>query len=231
MLDRVPTMDTPFISFGEPFRMRIVLAESQTLLRAALRTLFEQQTDAEIVGEAGDGQTLLELVGRLHPDLVVTEINLPEMSGLEALVQIHRHYPDVAVLVLSSLTDGQNVRSALRAGAAGFLSTEAEPAELGIALRAVARKQVYLSPSISHKVVERRNGVRVEDNAQVTPRQRQVLQLIARGKSTKEIAALMGVSVKTVETHRARLMNTLGLYGTNALMRYAIRTGMDYAHI
>lgn len=211
--------------------MRIVLAESQSLLRAALRLLIERHTDAEIVAEAVDGQTLLDLVGRLRPEVVITEINLPELSGLEALVQIRRHYPEVAVLVLSGLTDGQHVRSAIRAGAAGFLSTDAEPVELGLALRAIQRKQVYLSPSISHKVVERRSSQRAEDSVQITPRQRQVLQLIARGKSTKEIAALMGVSVKTVETHRARLMNSLGLYGTNALMRYAIRTGLDYAHL
>ncbi|HEX4894711.1 MAG TPA: response regulator transcription factor [Solimonas sp.] len=210
--------------------MRVVLAESQTLVRAGLRRLLEELGGAEIIGEAGDGQQLLELAGRLRPDAVITEINLPVMSGLEALVQIHRHYPEVAVLVLSSLTDGQHVRGALKNGAAGFLAKDAEPMELGLALRAVGRRQVYLSPSISHKAVERRPGQRLEDQAEVTPRQRQVLQMIARGKSTKEIAALMGVSIKTVETHRARLMQSLGLYGTNALMRYAIRIGLDFAH-
>lgn len=212
--------------------MRIVLADSRTLVRAGLKRLLEEHTDAQIVGEAGDGQTLLELVGQLRPDAVLTEIDLPRITGLEALVQVHRHYPEVAVLILSSLTDGQHVRAALRHGAAGFLDKDADPMELSLALRAVQRKQIYLSPSISHTAVERRsNPLRTEDQVVLTPRQRQVLQLIARGKSTKEIAALMGVSIKTVETHRARLMNSLGLYGTNALMRYAIRTGLDYAHI
>ncbi|MDD3764949.1 MAG: response regulator transcription factor [Nevskiales bacterium] len=211
--------------------MRIVLAEPQTLVRAGLRTLLEQHASAEVIGEAADGQTLLELVGQLRPDAVVTEINLPQISGLEALVQIKRHYPEVPVIVLSAMVDGQHVRGAIRGGAAGFLSKDAEPVELGLALRAAERQQVYLSPAISHRAVERRNGQRMEDRVELTPRQRQVLQLIARGKSTKEIAALMGVSVKTVETHRARLMNSLGLYGTNALMRYAIRTGLDYAQL
>jgi DNA-binding NarL/FixJ family response regulator len=210
--------------------MRVVLAEPQTLVRAGLRCLLQQHSHAEIVAEAADGQQLLEMTGRLRPDVVLTEINLPLMTGLEALVQIHRHYPEVAVVMLTSLTDGQHVRGALRNGATGFLAKDAEPMELGMALRAVERRQVYLSPSISHKAVERRMGSRLEDNVELTPRQRQVLQMIARGKSTKEIAALMGVSVKTVETHRARLMQSLGLFGTNALMRYAIRIGLDFAH-
>src|SRR3546814_19013183 len=101
--------------------------------------------------------------------------------------------------------------------------------ELGLALRAVERQQIYLSPAISHKAIERRADQRFEDHIDVTPRQRQVLELIGRGKSTKEIASLMGISVKTVETHRARLMQSLGLYGTNALMRHAIRVGLDHA--
>ncbi len=210
--------------------MRVVLAEPQTLVRAGLRRLIEEHTHAQVVGEAGDGQMLLELCGQLRPDAVITEINLPTMTGLEALVQIHRHYPEVSVMVLSAMTDGQHVRSALRNGAVGFMDKGAEPVELGFALRALERQQIYLSPSISHKAVERRGGGhRLEDGVELTPRQRQVLQLISKGKSTKEIAALMGVSVKTVETHRARLMQALGLYGTNALMRYAIRIGLDFA--
>lgn len=211
--------------------MRLVLADSRTLVLAGLKRLIQEHTDATVVGEARDGQHLLELVGQLRPDAVMTEIDLPRITGLEALVQIHRHYPEVAVLVLTGLTDGQHVRAALRTGAAGFLDKDAEPMELGLALRAVQRRQIYLSPSISHAAVERRNGQLAEDRVSLTPRQRQVLQLIGRGKSTKEIAGLMGVSIKTVETHRARMMNALGLYGTNALMRYAIRTGLDYAHV
>lgn len=208
--------------------MRVILAEPQTLVRAGLRHLLEAHTAAQIVGEAGDGTQLLELVGRLRPDIVITELGLPQISGIEALTQIRRHYPEVAVLILSSPTDGHHVRAALKSGAAGFIAKDGEPMELGLALRAVERRQIYLSPAISHKAIERRNDQRLEDAVELTPRQRQVLQLIGRGKSTKEIAALMGISIKTVETHRARLMQSLGLYGTNALMRHAIRNGLDH---
>lgn len=208
--------------------MRLILAEPQALVRTALARLIEQNARVEILGEAADGQQLLEQVGRLHPDVVVTEVNLGSMNGLEVLSQIRRHYPEVSVLLLSAQTDGPCVRSALKLGAAGFLSKNAGLAELQLALGAVERSQVYLSPEIAHLALERRAGVtRVEDNVTLTPRQRQVLQLIARGKSTKEIAALMGVSIKTVETHRARMMQALGLFGTNALMRFAIRQGLD----
>ena len=209
--------------------MRIVLAEPQALMRAGLRKLMEEQAGAEVIGEAADGGELLEITGRMRPDVVFTELNLPQFSGLEVLAQIRRHYPEVAVIILAAPSDGHHVRAALKGGAAGFIAKDAEPMELGLALRAVERRQIYLSPAISHKAIERRADQRPEDAAVLTPRQRQVLQLIGRGKSTKEIAALMGVSVKTVETHRARLMQALGLYGTNALMRHAIRSGLDYA--
>lgn len=208
--------------------MRLILAEPQALVRIALTRLIEQNAKVEIIGEAADGQHLLAQVGRLHPDVVITEVNLPQMSGLEALAQIRRHYPEVAVLMLSAQTDSQAVRSALKLGAVGFLSKNAGLPELQLALGAIERSQVYLSPEIAHLAFERRgNAQRAEDNVALTPRQRQVLQLIARGKSTKEIAGLMGVSIKTVETHRARMMQALGLFGTNALMRFAIRQGLD----
>lgn len=208
--------------------MRLIIAEPQTLVRAGLVRLIEQQGRAEVVGEAEDGQQLLEQVARLHPAVVISELALGRMSGLETLSQLRRHYPEVAVLMLSAQLDSQAVRSALKLGAAGFLGKNAEPQELLLALQAVERGQVYLSPGIAHLAFERRNASqRAEDHVALTPRQKQVLQLIARGRSTKEIASLMGVSIKTVETHRARMMQSLNLYGTNALMRYAIRLGMD----
>lgn len=207
--------------------MRIVLCEPQALVRAGLKRLIEESTSAKVIGEAGDGQQLLELASRLRPELAISELNLPTMSGMEALQQLRRHYPDVQVLLLGGPAEPQQVRGALQLGASGFLSKDADPAELPLALTAMARRQTYLSPAVSHLAFERRGSQRVEDEVQLTPRQRQVLQLIARGKSTKEIGGLMGVSHKTVETHRMRLMHALGLYGTNALMRYAIRLGLD----
>ncbi len=216
-------MNTPM----HPSPIKIVLAESQNLIRAALRLLLETQAHAEVVAEAAEGQELLAAVGRLRPRAAIVELDLPGVSGLDALAQIRRHYPEVAVLLLATRPEPGQVRAALRQGAAAFLTRQAEPQELGLALRAVERQQVYISPAVSHLLLARRDGTRVEDSAQLTPRQRQVLTLIGKGRSTKEIAALLGVSVKTVETHRARLMQTLGLYGTNALMRVALRWGLD----
>lgn len=207
--------------------VKLVLAESQTLVRAGLKLLLETQAHAEVVGEAAEGQELLALVGRLRPRAALIEADLPGVSGVEALGQIRRHYPEVAVLLLGSRPEPHQVRQALRLGAAGFLSKQGEPGELGLALRSVEKAQTYISPAVSNLLLDRRDQTRVEDSAQLTHRQRQVLTLIGKGKSTKEIAQLLGVSVKTVETHRARLMQSLGLYGTNALMRTALRWGLD----
>ena len=207
--------------------IKIVLAESQTLIRAGLRLLLETQAHAEVIGEAAEGQELLSIVGRLRPRAALVELDLPVVNGMDALNQIRRHYPEVAVLLLAARPEPHQVRTALRQGAAGFLSKQAEPGELGLALRSVDKQQTYISPAVSNLLLDKRDNTRVEDSAMLTHRQRQVLTLIGKGRSTKEIAQLLGVSVKTVETHRARLMQALGLYGTNALMRTALRWGLD----
>lgn len=208
--------------------MRLVLAEPLTLIRAALGRLIEANTRARVIGEAGDGQQLLEQTAKHRPDLVITDSALGNgMNGLEVLAQIRRHYPEVAVLLLSAQADAYLVRQALRLGALGCLSKTADLPELPLALQSVEKGQIYLSPCLAHFAFERRMASRQDEHVELTPRQRQVLQLIARGKSTKEIAALLGVSIKTVETHRMRLMQSLGLIGTNALMRFAIRQGFD----
>jgi DNA-binding NarL/FixJ family response regulator len=208
--------------------MRVILGEQHTLVRAGLRRLVEERTGAEVIGEAGDGRTLLEIAIERQPELVMTEIDLPILSGFEVLAQLRRSHPEMRVLMLSRHRDGPYIHSALRGGACGYLIKDAEPAELELAMATLRRQQTYLSPSIAHNALERRaNGAGGDDRIVLTPRQREVLQFIARGRSTKEIAGLMGVSIKTVETHRARMMDSLGLYGTNALMRYAIRLGFD----
>lgn len=207
--------------------IKVVLAESQTLIRAGLRLLLETQANAEVIGEAAEGQELLSIVGRLRPRAALVELDLPVVNGIDALNQIRRHYPEVAVLLLAARPEPHQVRTALRQGAAGFLSKQAEPGELGLALRSVDKMQTYISPAVSNLLLDKRDNTRVEDSAMLTHRQRQVLTLIGKGRSTKEIAQLLGVSVKTVETHRARLMQALGLYGTNALMRTALRWGLD----
>ena len=209
--------------------LNIVQADPQTLVRAGLRQLLETIDAVHVVAEADDGRQLLDHVVALRPQIVVTELSLPEISGLEALKRIARHMPDVRVLVLSSLTDSAHVRSALKAGAAGFLSKSAEAAELDLAIRAIARGQTYLSPSISHHAIERRRAHRDTESVVLSQRQREVLRLIGRGKSTKEIASLLGIGNKTVETHRARLMQALSLSNTHALMHFAVKTVLDAA--
>lgn len=213
--------------------MRIVLGDELALVRAGIRRLLESLTDPkiEVLGETGDGQALLELVSRHRPELVIVEHVLTSMGGQEVTLQIKRHYPEVKVLFLTARSEPNHVRNAMHAGAIGYVVKEAEPMELALAMKAVSKGQNYLSPKVSAAAFDRRIRARDEREGVLTARQRQVLRLMARGKSTKEIAALMGVSVKTVETHRARLAALLGLYGVNALMRFAIKAGMDNGEI
>jgi DNA-binding NarL/FixJ family response regulator len=207
--------------------LRLILADAQTLVRAGMRKLLDAMPHVRVLAEAGDGQQLLKLVAHHRPDLVVTEINLTTLSGLDFTEQCRRHYPEVVVLILSDQTTPQPVRAALKMGVAGFLAKDAEVQELELAIRAVTRGQSYFSPTVSRVVLEQRRLQRAEDRPTLTPRQRQVMQLLARGRTTKEIAALIGVGTKTVETHRARLMETLRLKTANALIHYAIRHGFD----
>lgn len=213
--------------------MQLILADEQTLVRAGVRRLLEAISEPKIkvLADTGDGQTLLELVARHRPDLVIVEHQLSSMGGQEVTQQIRRHYPEVKVLFLTSRTEPNFVRQAMHVGAVGYVSKDAEPVELELALKSIAKNQHYLSPRVAAHAFDRRVRGRDEREGLLTPRQRQVLRLMARGKSTKEVAALMGVSVKTVETHRARLASTLGLYGVNALMRFAIKMGMDSGEI
>ncbi|PTU30585.1 response regulator [Stenotrophobium rhamnosiphilum] len=207
--------------------MKIILADQQTLMRAAVRCLIETMHGMKVIAETGDGQELLKLVARHRPDIVITDMDLASMSGLDCTEQINRHYPASAVLVLSDQTAMQPVRAALKAGIASFVAKDAERQELELALRATARGQSYFSPKVSRSALEQRRLQRGEDRPSLTVRQRQIMQLLARGSTTKEIAGIMGVGIKTVETHRARAMEALHLKTSNALIHYAIRHGFD----
>jgi DNA-binding NarL/FixJ family response regulator len=187
-----------------------------------LRRLLESIAQVEVIGEAEDGRGVLDLVHARPADLVVSEFVLPDLGGCELAQQLRRYYPKTGVLFLSASQDAAHVRGALKCGAAGFLSKNSEPVELELALRACTRGQIYLSPCVSGKALEGRRAQRSDHGAVLTRRQREVLRMIGRGKSTKEIAQIMGLSTKTVETHRARLMQTLGLRGTSALMHFAV---------
>ncbi len=209
---------------------KILLADNHTLVRAGIRALLEQIPDVTVVAEAGDGREALKLVEQHRPNLVLMDITMPVMNGLEATGRIVKEYPQTRVVMLSVHNDEEYVLQSLRAGAVGYLLKDAGRAELEIAVAAVARNETYLSPAVSRYVVGdyvRRIGGGGEGRLEtLTPRQREILQLIAEGKSTKEIASILDVSVKTVETHRAQLMERLDIHDVAGLVRYAIRNGI-----
>jgi DNA-binding NarL/FixJ family response regulator len=210
--------------------LKVLLVDNHTLVRAGIRALLEQIPNVVVIGEAGDGREALKLVEAQRPDLVLMDITMPVMNGLEATARIVKEFPGTRIVMLSVHTDEEYVLQALRAGAAGYLLKDAGRVELEIAVAAVARGETYLSPAVSRHVVGdyvRRTGSGKEGRLEtLTPRQREILQLVAEGKSTKEIASILDVSVKTVETHRAQLMERLDIHDVAGLVRYAIRTGV-----
>jgi DNA-binding NarL/FixJ family response regulator len=210
--------------------LKILLADNHTLVRAGIRALLEQIPDVTVVAEAGDGREALKLVELHRPNLVLMDITMPVMNGLESTGRIVKEFPPTRVVMLSVHNDEEYVLQSLRAGAVGYLLKDAGRAELEIAVAAVRRNETYLSPAVSRHVVGdyvRRTGGGGEGRLEtLTPRQREILQLIAEGKSTKEIASILDVSVKTVETHRAQLMERLDIHDVAGLVRYAIRNGI-----
>lgn len=210
-------------------RTRILLADDHTLVRAGLRALVESIDGAEVVGESGEGRETLELIGTLRPDVVLLDIGMPGLNGLEVARRAAEASPRTRVIILSMHAEASYVRQALQAGVAGYLLKGAAVAELPLALASVMRGETYLTPRVSRTVVEGMLGDAApgaDPLAGLTQRQREILQLIAEGRSTKEIAGILDVSVKTVETHRARLMERLGIYDVAGLVRFAIKAGL-----
>lgn len=218
-----------------PPRLRVILAEDHQLVRQGLRSLLNDESDIEVVGEATNGQEAVELAKKWRPKVVVMDIELPRLNGLEATQRIVQEMPDVKVLILSVHTDRRSVSRALRYGAAGYMQKDSAFDELTRALRTVARGKTYLSPSISDVLVEDYVRVLPEDLAakptNLTPREREVLQLIAEGHTTKEIASLLSVSVKTVETHRRNIMRKVNLHSVAELTKYAVQEGITSSRI
>ncbi len=209
--------------------VRVLLADDHTLVRAGLRKLLESIPGMEVVGEAGDGLQLLDMVEKLQPQVVLMDIAMPGLNGLEATGRLVKAWPSIRVLILSMHQDAEYVRQALRQGAVAYLLKDAAPLELEWALAAVLRGETYLSPAVSKGVVsDYVHRLRSEEQPAdaLTPRQREVLQLIAEGQSTKEIARRLDLSVKTVETHRTQLMKQLDIHEVAGLVRYAIREGL-----
>lgn len=207
--------------------LRLILADAQTLMRAGLRLLVERIADVEVIAEAGDAPTLLRLLEQHKPDLVITNFGLFGSAGLESIEQVRQHFPAVPLLVCCAPTEAGLIRGALKLGISGVLTRDAEVLELEVAIRAALKGQSYFSPSVSRVAMDQRRLGRAEERPLLTPRQREVMRYLARGRTTKEIAAIMGLGIKTVETHRARLMETLRVKTSNALIHYAIRHGFD----
>jgi DNA-binding NarL/FixJ family response regulator len=213
--------------------IRILLADDHMLVRAGFRALLASMPDIQVVAEASDGQQALELIAEHRPHVVLMDIAMPGLNGLEAVCRVSDTYPQVRVIILSMHANEEYVLRALRAGAAGYLLKDALPEELEIAVRAAAAGDSYLTPAVSKHVAEyvRRTGkAEVCAFDRLTPRQREVLQLIAEGHTTQSIAHTLGLSVKTIGTHRANLMKTLDIHDIAGLVRYAIQQGVVSAN-
>jgi len=211
--------------------IRVLLADDHTLIRAGLRMVVDAQSDLSVVGEASDGREAVALAAKLKPDVVIMDVGMPNLNGIEACRQIHAELPDTQVAMLSMHSDEGYVLRALKAGAKAYLLKDSAEADLATAIRAVAAGKSFFSPAVGKVLLEdymrklQRTGA--EDSYELlTPREREILQLVAEGKSSKEIANLLDLSVYTVETHRARVMQKLNLRGIPELILYAVRKGI-----
>jgi two-component system, NarL family, response regulator NreC len=212
-------------------KIRILLADDHQLMRSGLRLLIEQQPDLTVVGEAADGREAVTLAKSLRPDVTVMDITMPNLNGIEAARQITQTHPEIAVIVLSMHPDESYVLRALNSGAKGYLLKDSAESDLIQAVRAVAHGKSFFSPAVSKVLLDdyvrklKRSGA--EDAYDLlTPREREILQLVAEGKSNKDVANLLNLSVYTVETHRSNIMQKLHLKGVPELTLYAVRKGI-----
>ncbi len=207
-------------------KIRVLLADDHAVVRQGFAHILSAELDMEIVGEAANGHEAIALTEKLHPDVIVMDVAMPELNGIEATRRLSASEPHARVLALSMHKDSVYVREILRAGARGYLLKDAIDRDFVEAVRAVARGDGYLSPAISDAVlVDYRKHV-TDPLDLLTSREREVLQLIAEGKTNKEIATLLNLSVYTVDAHRGRIMEKLNLHATSELVRFAMRKGL-----
>jgi len=209
--------------------IRILLVDDHTILREGLRALLSYYPDVEVVGEAEDGAQAIECVERLSPDIVLMDIAMPGMNGLEATRRIHQGYPDTRVLILTQYEDQPYVLPLLRAGASGYVLKRALGADLINAVRAVARGESFLYPSVATTVLEQLRQPEeafTQDEKALTPREQEILRLVVHGETSRQIAVELNISVKTVEWHRGNLMSKLEVRSVAELVRYAIQHGL-----
>jgi DNA-binding NarL/FixJ family response regulator len=207
----------------------ILLVDDHALVRAGIRALVERIQGVTSIFEAKDGREAHRLVREHTPDLILMDIAMPGLNGLEATDRITKEFPGVRVIVVSMYANDEYVREAIKAGAAGYLVKSSAAVELEKAIKSVTQGENYFSPGIIARVLKNKGGRLSADRSQIerlTPRQREILQLIAERHSTKEIAKMLDISVKTVETHRAQLMERLGIHDVPGLVRFAIRAGL-----
>jgi two-component system response regulator NreC len=206
--------------------IRILLADDHAVVRQGFKMILNAQADMEIVGEAGNGREAVDLVETLKPDVVVMDVAMPELNGIEATRRVSEVSPHTRIIALSMHKDSVYVREVLRAGARGYLLKDSGAGDLVSAVRAVARGEGYLSPAVSNAVLDdyRRHVTNPIDL--LSSREREVLQMLAEGKTNKEIAAILNLSVYTVDAHRGRIMEKLNLHSINELVRFAVRNGL-----
>ena len=212
-------------------RHRVVIAEDHTILREGLRALLSAESDLEVVGEAEDGRQAIQRVEELGPDLILTDLSMPKMNGVEAIREIKKHAPETKVLALTVHKAEEFILEVLQAGADGYILKDASSEELIMAIKSVLGGKRYLSPSVSQMVIEgylegRKSFRSSSPWDTLTKREREILKLIAEGHKNKEIADYLYISVKTVEKHRANLMKKLGLHSAAALTAYAMERGL-----
>jgi DNA-binding NarL/FixJ family response regulator len=209
--------------------LRILLVEDHALVRAGMKALLQKIEGTEVVADMGDGLEAVKYVQTVTPDLVLMDIAMPGLNGLDATARIVKESPTTRVILLSMYANEEYLRQALQVGASGYLLKGAELAELELALKTVARGERYLTPAVAKYAIEayrEKSDGPAGPLAKLSMRQREILQLIAEGQTTKDIAQRLNVSVKTVETHRAQLMERLDIHDVPGLVRFAIRVGM-----
>jgi DNA-binding NarL/FixJ family response regulator len=212
-------------------QIRVLLAEDHTLVRQGFRRILEDDPRIAVVGEASTGLTAIEQCRQLKPDIVVMDLSMPELGGLEASAEILKENPEIKILILSMYSNEAYVRKAFEVGAKGYILKNAIEVDLTRAVVALAEGGAYMSPGISNLVIQSLKAGSFEDTSKdpyerLTLREKEVLQLIAQGKSNKEIAVLLNISVNTVAVHRAHVMETLGLHRTAELVLYAVKRGL-----
>lgn len=216
--------------------IRILIVDDHKIMRDGIKAILKPNADLDVIGETGNGAEAVQLVRKLRPDVVLMDINLQGMTGIEATVEMRRHQPDIRVMILSMYDDEHSVVSAVKAGARGFVLKRASDGDVITALRTIAQGGTYLSPRVSDRLLDRIQQGKLDDNtaasplAELSPREIQVLRLVAEGKTSKEIAVMLDLSVQTIRSYRKAMMKKLNVNNVAGLTQIALATGITRAN-